>query len=145
MWFRKWCKPSFWALCCSAPTGGMSLLLVAFMPIIFGGGGGLSRAGAARDQTRHESHGRCERRHQGNHQRHFDCEKFSAGRKHLRLVRRIKPAVVSSQHSARICALAGLPHAQRALGHFRRHPDLCGRHERGSRDWSASARGICSS
>jgi ATP-binding cassette subfamily B protein len=36
------------------------------------------------------------------------------------------------QRAARVCALAGLPHAQRARRHLRRRAGLCGRVQRGA-------------
>ncbi len=65
----------------------LSLLVDGIPAIYLWRGRRLPRTGSHRNQTRHESHGRCQRRHQGNHQRHFHREKFSPGRKHLQIVR----------------------------------------------------------
>jgi ABC-type multidrug transport system fused ATPase/permease subunit len=76
-------KPSSSAWSCSAPTCAW-LMLMASLPIIFPSHPA-SRLFAV--TKRGESHVRCQRRDQGNHQRYFHREKLSSGREYLPVIR----------------------------------------------------------
>ena len=112
----------------------LSLMLMAFLPVIFAVAAGFRVLARRVTKRGMKAMADVNAADQGDHQRHLDRQEFPSGGEHLQILRRIKPAILSGQYSARLCALAGLSHAQRAGRHLYCHPDLRGRIERSAGD-----------